>query len=245
MQDGVFLLPSPWLSGLPVDDGWAPEYLLQLEYAVTYETTALYLRSLSGGDLSPLHRALAVEYAAWQSTRDPSQAPLLWELAKNNRGRSASDILASVQHLDSLSLLISNWLDLSPLQEPISYFEFLLNVERDAALVGRESTFLLLQDDSRMAWLTIQKSRFNFARARRDDWPPIQVEEVGFSGDLARVTIVRSSTQSSRDETIFFRRLNGDWKHTAPSRVLGLRAGGAFVRAIAMDAQFSKGPAPA
>jgi hypothetical protein len=245
MQDGVFLLPSPWLSGLPVDDGWDPEYRLQLEYAVTYETMALYFKAISGGDLTPLHRALAVEYAAWQSTQDPSQAPLLWELTKNSRGRRAPAILASVEHLDSLSLLISNWLDLSPLQEPVSYFEFLLNVERDAALVGRESTFLLLQDDSRMAWLTIQKSRFNFARTRRDDWPPIQVEDVGFSGDLARVTIVRSTAQSNKDETVFFRRLDGDWKHTAPSRVLGFGTGDGFALATMAYALSSKSPPPA
>jgi hypothetical protein len=220
LRDNVFLLPSPWLSGIPIQEEWDPDYLLQLEYAITYELTALHFRSLTGQDLTPLQRAIASEYAAWQSTQDPSQAPLLGRLAAQS-GYRAPEILISLMYHDTLDMLIANWLDLSAAGDPVTYFQFLLNVERDAVLTGRESTFLLLQDDTRMSWLMLQRNRFNSVRSQDTDWPRLRVRNVGFSGNVARVTIENAGTTNTGNETVFFRRSDGSWKHTAPVQARG------------------------
>jgi hypothetical protein len=104
----------------------------------------------------------------------------------------------------------------------VPYFETLLNIERDALHAGRRDTFLLLQDDTTGWWVLEQESRFILAQAGAQPLPQTKVQMVGISEDLARVTLENptdappGNTLHFEQQTVFFRRRGGDWKHTAP-----------------------------
>lgn len=218
-EDRTLLLPSPWLSGLPPNGEWGEEQFADLTYVLTYELTALYVRELTGQDLNPLQRAVIDEYAVWQSGAAPEDTPLIRRLVERNGATSLPLILTSLEQVQSLNLVFSQWLRLSVADAPVAYFETLLNVEREALLAGRRDTFLLLQDDSRSSWVSQQVRLFQVAQEDGLDLPPVQVDEVGIDGDLARVTLEDAPTTPYGPEGIvFFQRQDGDWKHTSSAR---------------------------
>jgi hypothetical protein len=213
VEHGALLVPSPWLSGIPTGDTWDKAYLGELAYAVAHEMVTQYFRSVTGQDLIGLQAALADEYAAWHSTGDTAQAPIIGRLVDEYGAEGLPEILRTLAHSQTLNLLITQWLDLSATRQPVTYFETLLNIEREAMQSGRRETFLLLQDDTKGWWVLEQESLFVLAQSDSQPLLPAKVQTVGISEDLARVTL---EDPTDVHQTVFFRRRDGDWKHTAP-----------------------------
>jgi hypothetical protein len=222
LDGATLLLPSPWLSGIPTGKEWDEVYLSELTYAVTHEVVSQYLRSLTDQGLSGLQAALADEYAAWQATGDTAQAPIVGRLVDEHGPAALPEILRSLGGSSTLNSLITEWLSLSATRQPVPYFETLLNIEREAMRSGRRETFLLLQDDTKGWWVLEQESLFILAQADLQLLLPARVQTVGISDDLARVTLAKPTTAppgqplDAEQQTVFFRRRDGDWKHTAP-----------------------------
>jgi hypothetical protein len=222
VQHGALLIASPWLSGLPADAAWDEAYLGELAYAVTHEMVYRYYRSLTGRGLNRLQAAVADEYAAWQATGDTTQAPILGRIVDKYGQEALPEVLRSLGNGETLNPLIRTWLGVSATRQPVPYFETLLNIERDALQAGRRDTFLLLQDDTKGWWVLEQEGMFILARAGAQPLPPAKVQMVGILDDLARVTLEKRTdvpagqSLDAEHQTVFFRRRDGDWKHTAP-----------------------------
>ena len=73
-------LPSPWLSGIPLDGTWEQAYLNQLTYWTVYGVATQYLRSAGAGPLNRLQREIVDEYAYYCSRQSLAQTPVLWAI---------------------------------------------------------------------------------------------------------------------------------------------------------------------
>jgi hypothetical protein len=250
-ENGVFSLSSPWLTGLPLNGEWDPSYLNALTYWVTYEMTFQYLQSRTGPELGRLQRAMADEYAAWRSTPG-APPPLIRRLVDRHQEQIVITVLRSLEYTQSLNTLMAQWLRLSATEQPADYFETLLNMEREAILAGRKETFLLLQDDTRPEWMAVQEAIFDTPRSAGSTLPPIEVQTVAISNDLARVTLENPLTLpdgrrlNPRDPIVYFRRRDGDWKHSPPpsERAESIEVTTSTVVAIARTASPALTPTP-
>ena len=223
IKDGALTLPSPWLTGISLDGTSSQAYLNELTYAVTHEMTARYLRALTGKELGELQAAVAHEYAAWRSEQNTARAPILGRLVERNGEDALPAVLRSLDQIRTLNLLMVQWMRLSAAEQPESYFQTLLAIEHEALWAGRRETFLYLQDDSAEEWLASREALFETIQATEPQLTPLQVQAVSVSGDLARVTVdpPTQSRSPSLEVTVFFRRRNGDWKHTPPPGTQG------------------------
>lgn len=221
-QDGVLVLPSPWLAGIPADGSDEAPYVADYAYLIAYELTAAHLQAVVGRPLTLFEAAMADEYAAWQSTGTEGHAPIVDRLVAQQGEEALGTILTSLQDVGSLNLLMVQWLGLSASDEPSAYFETLVNIEQEALAAGRKETFLLLQDEAAPGWRSAQEALFNATQATDASIEPANVQAVDVSGNVARVTLDRPTALADanplapRGQTLFFRREGGDWKHTSP-----------------------------
>jgi len=221
LQNGLILVPSPWVAGIPVDGAEAP-YVVDYAYLVAYELASVHLRASAGRPLAPFAVAMAGEYAAWQSGPNGGRAPIIDRLVQERGVDALPAIFASLQDVGSLNLLLVEWLGLSANTGPSAYFEALVNLEQQALAVGRKETFLLLQDETVPGWLAAQEAFFDVAQARGLSVEAARVQAVDVSGELARVTLERPTALAGAHpfaplgQIVFFRRQGGDWKHTSP-----------------------------
>jgi hypothetical protein len=222
LRDGVILLPSPWLAGIPADGSSEAPYLFDYAYVIAYELASADLRAAAGRPLTRFETAMAGEYAAWQSAGAQGRAPIVDRLIEKQGEETVAAVFASLQDVGSLNLLMVQWLGLSADEEPSAYFETLVNIEQEALAAGRKETFVLLQDEQAPGWLSAQEALFDATRASSVRAEPASVQAVDVSGELARVTLERPTALADanpfvpRDQTLFFRREGGDWKHTSP-----------------------------
>ncbi len=223
VQEDIFMLDSPWLAGILLDETQPPPYQRQLEYAIAYQIASDYLQSLTGREyLSSLGAAMAHEYAAWKSERSADKAPIVGRLVERHGETALPTILRSLEHVRTLNLVMVQWLRLSPTDAPIDYFQTLLNIEQEALVAGRRETYLFLQDNAEPRWVEMRERLFDMAQSN-GEWTlaPVKVQTVTVAGDLARVTLENPASLPDgrlldpRDQTVFFRRRDGDWKHTA------------------------------
>ncbi|MBN1642441.1 MAG: hypothetical protein JXA09_14495 [Anaerolineae bacterium] len=219
-----FTFLSPWLSGIPVDGNWREAYLPQLQHALVSAVAGTHVRAVLGRELGALETALVDEYAAWRSALErPVQdhAPMLARLLATHGEDALPAILRSLEHVRGTNLLLVEWLGLSSSRDPQAYFRTLLEIEHEAVRAGRRATFLLLQDDTTPGWRAEQERRFELAQRVDADPSPPRVLQVAISDDVARVTVAAAEGPvalhpfASQDSTVTFRRIAGDWKHTA------------------------------
>jgi hypothetical protein len=216
----VFL--SPWLSGIPVSGDWTTSYLPELAQVLSSQLAEMHLQSALGRDLGPLELALAAEYAAWKNGPDalPERAPLVRRLVAAHGEEALPGIFRSLEQVQTLHLLLAQWLGLSADSDPEAYFGALLDIEREAVIGARLETFLLVQDGSVPGWAFAQQGRYLLAQSTDLQLPPPQVLRVSQSGDLARVTLqVAEGPYATHpfvpeDSTVLFRRIDGEWLHT-------------------------------
>ncbi len=220
LRDSEILLPSPWVAGIPVGEDDA-SHVADYAYLVAYKLAAAHLRAAAGRPLTRFEEAMAGEYAAWQST-GLGHAPIVDRLVERRGADALPAVFASLQDVSSLNLLMVEWLGLSASTRPSAYFEALVNLEQQALAAGRKETFLLLQDETVPGWLAAQESFFDRSRAQHLGIEPAKVQSVDLSGELARVTLDRPTALADahslapRDQIVYFRRQDGDWKHTSP-----------------------------
>lgn len=220
LQGGEILLPSPWIAGIPADDHEAP-HIAEYAYLLAYELAAAHLTDIAGQSLTPFQEAMANEYAAWQSA-GVGHAPIVDRLIARRGADALPAIYASLQDVGSLNLLMVEWLGLSASTRPSAYFEALVNLEQHALAAGRRETFLLLQDETIPGWLDAQQSFFERSQAQDLSIEPAEVRSVDLSGELARVTLDRPTALAGahplapQGQIVYFRRQDGDWKHTSP-----------------------------
>ena len=220
-EDGVILV-SPWLSGIPVAGTWDGAYLEEVTHRVAYAVTAQHLRSKIDRDLNPLQRAILAEYAALVGHEETMQAPLLRRVVERHGMEALPELLDRPDEMGSLSQFMAQWLDLTPSDRPVAYFETILNVEREAILAGQKDTFLLLQRDDGQ-WMALQAASYDQIRsgAQAFSFSPAKVQNVTMVGDRACVTLeeqisieLEGSVPGRIHRVAFFSREDGDWRRS-------------------------------
>lgn len=212
-EDTLFL-SSPWLAGIPGDE--TPEFTEEV-YWVTYALASRAIKATTGQPLNLLQEAVIVEYAHWYATDDTELAPILGRIVAHNGTDALQEAFRTLRTADSLDAFVSFWLAISSIEEPETYFETLLRVERDALAVGRQDTFVLLQDNRQPWWVEEQQERFvRFQRESAARLPEVQVQAVEVDGDLATVTLETTSVSLPYLPTVLYYRLRGqEWLHTS------------------------------
>jgi hypothetical protein len=218
VQDDRIVLLSPWLSGIPIDRTWDEASLDELTYHVAHGLASTATRSSDYRELGPLQRAIAAEYAAWYTTRDPAQAPLLRRIIERNGEEALPRMFLSIKSASNTTLFMMRWLSVHP--NEAAFFETVLNIEREAIEAGLKETFLLFQDER---WLADQEAYFDRAQIE-NPYPspaPVQVVDVSISDTYASVVIqptlvpLQGHLPQTDGDTALFRRENWDWKHSS------------------------------
>lgn len=223
-ESDKLMLTSPWLSGIPADGKWDPSTVNEMVYWAAYGLAGKAIRSTINQNLNPLQQALLDEYAAWYSQQDVSQAPILERIVLQEGDKALPEVFRWVEDSSSLNALIVRWLGLSVTRQQVAYFQTLLDIEHDAILAGRKSTFLLLQDGSQQRWIEQQQELFDQAQLDRAafSFPLVQVRDVELASQRATVSLaaplVQSGGQNSDNQApaAFFYLRGEDWKHTSP-----------------------------
>lgn len=212
------VLPSPWLSGIPVDGEWPAVRLQQLRYWVTYAALSARGREDVYGEQSPLlQQALLSEYGAWYLRGDTSLSPILRRVLARRGQDALPSVFLSLRGGRLLSLFLVRWLSVYP-GHP-SMFETLLAIEQEALYVGQMETFLLTQDDS---WLAEREAFYTAARAKMTGPPaPPRVSAVDIAGNYARVQLATTPAPpfdgptQVEDGYVYFHQRSWDWKRTS------------------------------
>jgi len=242
-QDNEWILPSPWLSGLPVDGEWSEAQLGTLAYAIAHGLATQTLRTAPEHQLDPLQRALVAEYAAWQGMGHRDAAPLLSRIV-DSRGEGVLPPLfrwlRDDQQRHTLGLLLGRWLDYPLGRLSAQQFQELLQIERDTLLAGQRDTFMLLQEGEQALWRLQQEAFYEQARdvlrSTSVSLPSIRVESVRVSRGRAMVTLreplvnVRGEAAQSLGQYVFFTLDREGWKHSSIGYALHWRVPFSMVR---------------
>lgn len=143
----VLALPSPWLTGIPVDGRWDEKYLQELSYWVTYGIAAQVMRSPAEAEqkvtlLDPLRMALVDEYAVWQGQGDATRTPILRRIVEQHGADAIPAALHSLADGPSPPEFIARWLFSFP-PDADTYAQTLRDVGYEALQVGRTRSFAL------------------------------------------------------------------------------------------------------
>jgi ABC-type glycerol-3-phosphate transport system substrate-binding protein len=233
LEEDEWLLPSPWLLGLPVDGTWDEALLNELSYAIADELASQAMRASDTFAMQGLKSLILNEYVRWYTEGATAQTPVLSQLIE----RQGEDVLPRVfdqlgtaQDTGSLDELIADTLALSPDSPGPAFFETLLAIEREAIFAGLQETFLLLQDDEPGPWIAQQQAFHEVLRhglrPTTLDMPDIEVEDVVVVDDRALVTLrnplirVQGYAPQSLGKYVFFTRHDGEWKHSSTGHAL-------------------------
>jgi ABC-type glycerol-3-phosphate transport system substrate-binding protein len=222
-----WILPSPWLSGLPASGEWSTAQRDALAYAMARGLATQALHATPEQPLDLVQRALTSEYASWKATGRRDMAPLLSRII-DRRGEAVLPSLfhwLQDQRQHTLGTLLRRWLDYPASTLSAQHFQELLQIEHDALRSGQRDTFMLLQDEEPAPW-TLQQASFyekaeNALRLASAPLPPIQVESVRVSRGRAMVTLhdplvnVRGEAAQSLGQYAFFTLGQEGWKHSS------------------------------
>jgi hypothetical protein len=139
------ILPSPWLSGIPVEGVWSETYLDELAYWVTYQVAFQLIHSDAERGLGQVQEALPDRHVAVQEREDTSRASG-WEYIAGHDGVDPlPQVLRTLQSVYATSLLLAESPS-APSVLDMDRFRVLMAVEREASRVGLEVTSLLLDE---------------------------------------------------------------------------------------------------
>jgi len=212
--DDRLYLSSPWLVGTPADQ--TPEFAEEV-YWITYALASRAIKATIGQPPVPLQAAVIEEYAHWYATGDTRQAPLLGRIVEHRGTDALPEVFRSLRTADSVGAFVSFWLPISSREQPETYFETLLRIERDALAVGRQATFVMLQDNRQPWWVEEQQERFaQFQEHGSTPLPEVRLQAVEVNGDSATVTLEAGSVSLPYLPAVQYYRLRGqDWLHTS------------------------------
>jgi len=214
----TLVLPSPWLSGIPVGGTLDDSVWDQLTFWSTYALLASGMRqAVDDGTLSQLQKALVSEYIAYNVHRDKTQAPILGRIIDRHGEQELSRVFLSLRGAYLTDLFMLRWLSVYP-QDP-AYVELLLDIEQGAILSGQKETFLLLQDPE---WQSQQASYFDQAQITDPYAPgPVQVLSVEYLDESARAKLLNppaplaNQPLQTLDGYAYFYLRNWDWKRAS------------------------------
>jgi len=224
-QDTI-MLSSPWLSGIPVRGDRDDRLAQDLAHAVTFATAARSIQYTSRHTLTPLQRALLDEYAAWYAYGRDARLVLLRPLIEERGQDAAQDILRLVKETTTLDTYLERWASMpadevtaSP-ERAAAYFDALLNVEREALLLGRKETFLAFQEEG---WRELQERYYWLAQGDNElaSDKPIMVRSAQVSGDRARVQLaeplpsIDGLPPQSLGGMVYLQWQSGGWRHAS------------------------------
>jgi hypothetical protein len=225
-QDKI-TLSSPWLAGLPVGKERDERLVQELAHAVTYATAVRSIQYTTKRTITPLQRAILDEYAAWYAYGRDAELVLLRPLVEERGWDAMQDAIRLAKDVKSLSQLLEGRAEI-PMDEvtvsserAAAYVDVLLNIEREALLLGRKETFLMLQDDG---WRGLQERYYWLAQEDDTLVPdkPVLVWSAQIAGDRARVVLeeplpsVAGLPPQSLGGTVYLRLQDGDWLHASP-----------------------------
>jgi len=228
MQDPhLWLVPSPWLSGVPVDGSIDTPYVQSLTDQLARDLAAQAM-GLGDDERTNVFKGILLdEYVAWRNDRNTPEAPILGHIV-SLRGQGIVPGLfqwLAGQERPNLDDLLGRWLSLSPTGRGPVHFAALLNIEREALLAGHRLTFLMLQDSEDEVW-TAQQAAFYDRVQSYENVPaklriPIEVEQVSINRDKALITLasplprLQGSAAPSMGPYVFFVLNDGEWKHSS------------------------------
>ena len=214
----TLILPSPWLSGIPISGTLDDSAWDQLTFWSTYGLLAGGMQRAAGdGSLSQLQKALVSEYIAYSVHRDKTRAPILGRIVDRHGEQELSRVFLSLRGAYLTGLFLSRWLSVHP-KDP-AYMELLLDIEQEAILSGQRETFLLVQDQD---WQSQQASYFHQSQITNPYDPgPVQVLSVEFQKESARAQLLHPPAPlpnhplQTLDGYAYFYRRNWDWKRAS------------------------------
>jgi hypothetical protein len=218
LQDGQVVLFSPWLYGIPVDQDWDQASLDSVTYRIAHGLATAATRPSDNQARGSLQNAIAAEYAVWYTTQDPAQTPILGRIIDRHGEEALPRVFLSLKGAHHTTLFAMRWLSVHP--NEATFFETVLNIEREAIQAGLKETFLLFQDER---WLAEQGAYFDQTQIE-NPYPlhsPIQVIDIQFDGDYAYVAIsptpvpLPGHTPQVDGDVVLFHRENWDWKHSS------------------------------
>jgi hypothetical protein len=224
-QDKI-TLSSPWLSGIPVSEDQDERAVQDLAHAVTFATAVRSIQYTSRRTLTPLQRALLDEYAAWYAYGREARLVLLRPLIGERGWSAAPDVLRIAKETTSLDQYLERWASMSAGEVAASperaaaYFDALLNVEREALLLGRKETFLAFQEEG---WRGVQERYYWLAQENERFVPdrPILVRSAQVSENRARVQLaeplpsVDGLPPQSLGSVVYLQWQSGGWRHAS------------------------------
>jgi hypothetical protein len=225
-QDRIVFL-SPWLAGISLDGKWDQPVLDDLAYRVAWGMASRSARASASSEPNALQRAIAAEYAAWYVSQDTAQAPLLGRAIDQRGVGVLPSLFLSLRGTHITTLFLVQWLSLGPAADQAVYFETLLNLEREAMLVGRKDTFMLFQDPRLAGWAAERERVFEQAQAEGPglSLPGVSVKAVEIVGTYARV-MLREPVHPSQAyvrafaSPAYFVKADESWTHTSPPPAL-------------------------
>jgi hypothetical protein len=144
---GRIVLPSPWLSGIPVDGAWSEAYLDELTSWVTYQVAFQLIYADAERGLGQIREALLEGDAASQAQKGTTLASGIESDARHDDDPLPQVLrtLQSVQSVYAMVLLLAES-PLAPSALDMGRLEALMAVEREASRVGQEAISLLLDE---------------------------------------------------------------------------------------------------
>lgn len=225
------LVDSPWLLGIPAEETMGRMYRRLLAYAtvdgVVHQAMAV------GDDLraTRLQRALADEFVLWYTgERDASAAPLLGRIIERHGVGALPEAMRMAAGDPSLDVFLSEWLGVSPDEDDpekmATFFQAVLDVEREAILAGSRETYRLFQFEPgpdyigshRGGELPQESVLLDLQQVDGlEALSAVRVVSVEIEGDAARVTLAPApSLPALLPPAEFFYRQDGAWKHSMP-----------------------------
>jgi hypothetical protein len=219
-------LSSPWLAGIPVQTSQETRLAKELAHAVTFATAARSVQYTTGLPLTSLQRAILDEYAAWYAYGRDARLVLLRPFVEERGWDAMPDALLLAAEPTLLGEFLARW-GLVPeddvaqgSEQAAAYFSAVLTLEREALLLGRKETFLLLQDEE---WRDMQERYYWQTQEDKTLVPsaPIGVWSAYVLGERARIILegplpsVSGLPPQSSGDTVFLLKQDGGWRHAS------------------------------
>jgi hypothetical protein len=136
------LLPSPWLTGIPVGKA-TPGSHDGLDYWTVYYVAALAIDGLAPGNLSPAQAAILAEYASFHAAGNLDTAPILRRVVDRQGPDALPALLHTLGDASNLSDILPYWLALSA-GMPDTFFGLLVDIAQDPGVHTCQEVFGLL-----------------------------------------------------------------------------------------------------
>ena len=113
LDGSQLVLPSPWLSGLPVGETWDASYLQELTHWSAHAAATKAIRTDPDQELSVLQQVILDEYTAWYSEREDADASMLERIVQLHGADALPEMfrwIRDTQGTHNLRTFTNRWL---------------------------------------------------------------------------------------------------------------------------------------